>query len=141
MYGRAAGGESEGRRSLVPPAGSSRTQPSGGPPPPCALGDGFETPTDHSSFSPHIENSWFNAAEALRFFQQRWQTVCRELKDVTLTEAERPQMYKADKKSDAGSSVWGQSKLPLQPSVSDFLSELQAALARSESSENGEITS
>lgn len=92
----------------------------------------------HPSFIPAPDSTRFNASEALRVFQQRWQAVCNEMQDESVPEDERPQLYKGDKKGDAGNSVWGQSKLPLQPSVSDFLSELQAALLRSESSENGD---
>lgn len=139
MFGAMHGGDANGYHTIATAAGGGRSHPPGGPSPRGMPPDCFETATNISSCAPPADNNRFNASEALRVFQQRWQTVCSELQDTSLSEDERPKMYKADKKSDASSSFWGQSKLPLQPSVSDFLSELQAALARSESSENGDV--
>lgn len=136
------GGQSNGYRpvggTLGPPAGGPSPR---GPSPGSARvqNDGAEVASSsQTSFIPGPDSTRFNASEALRVFQQRWQAVCKDMEDKAVPEDERPQMYKGDKKGEGGNSVWGQSKLPLQPSVSDFLSELQAALMRSESSENGD---
>lgn len=74
-----------------------------------------------------VDTTKFNASQALRLFAERWQRVSNDLHNDDLPSSEKPQVYKAE----AGKSVWGQSKLPLQASVSDFLGELQKALARS----------
>eukprot|EP00210_Caulerpa_lentillifera_P000227 g221.t1 len=74
-----------------------------------------------------VDQTRFNASEALSLFAHRWHDVSNDLNNVQLPSNQKPFLYKAE---SAQNGVWGQPKWHVQASVSDFLSELKLAIER-----------
>lgn len=74
-----------------------------------------------------MDQTRFNASEALTLFAQRWHAVSNDLNNISLPQNQKPFLYKAE---NAQNGVWGQPKWHVQASVSDFLSELKSAIER-----------
>lgn len=76
-----------------------------------------------------IDQSRFNAVEALNLFAQRWRIVSNELNSMSTPKEQKPVLYKAE---NTQNGVWGQPKWHVQASVSDFLTELKLAVERNQ---------
>eukprot|EP00252_Welwitschia_mirabilis_P012264 TRINITY_DN27244_c0_g1_i3.p1 TRINITY_DN27244_c0_g1~~TRINITY_DN27244_c0_g1_i3.p1 ORF type:complete len:108 (-),score=33.85 TRINITY_DN27244_c0_g1_i3:51-374(-) len=66
-----------------------------------------------------------NIDKAAKLMADRWEAAMHAYNDPSVDVSEKPTVY-----SSGGGSVWGSSKLAYQPSVMDFLGELEQAIQR-----------